>query len=227
MELTMRLISPLLFVLMLWPMAGAIAQTAHDRSVIIVPDESSPPDESNQTSKPTTSLKLPEGESRLDNSAGLKLEFAAGNDFSVGSKLTFKISTEQPGYLVLVDVDSEGKLTQIYPNVYSPQGATDSLATINLLKPGRTMTVPDPTSEASFEFVASPPRGVGMVVAMLSDKPVQVIDLPDVPPGMTGQRAADEYLRSATRSLKILPDGDTGQLQDPKWSFATKFYSIH
>jgi len=223
----MRLISPLLFLLVLWPMAGAVAQTPHSRSVIVVPDESGPPEEPKPPNKPPTSAKLPEGESRLDNSAGLKLDFAAGNDFSVGSKLTFKISTEQPGYLVLVDVDSEGKLTQIYPNVYSPQATTDSLATINLLKPGQTMTVPDPTSEASFEFVASPPRGVGMVVAMLSDKPVQVIDLPDVPANMTGQHAADEYLRSATRSLKILPDGDSGQLQDPKWSFATKFYSIH
>jgi hypothetical protein len=204
----------LLFLLVLWPMPNAIAQPARDRSIIIEDESRTPP-------------KLPEDESRLENSAGLKLDFASGNDFTVGSKLSFKISTEQPGYLVLVDVDSDGKLTQIYPNVYSPQGTSDSLETINLLKPGRTMTVPDPASEASFEFVASPPPGVGMVVAMLSDKPVQVIDLPDVPPAMTGQRAADEYLRNATRSLKILPEGDRGQLQDPKWSFATKFYSIH
>jgi hypothetical protein len=204
-----------------------MAQPGHDRSVIVVPDEAGPLDESNQTTKPTTPPKLPEGESRLDNSAGLKLEFTAGDDFSVGSKLSFKVTTEQPGYLVLVDVDSDGKLTQIYPNVYSPKGPTDSLETINLLKPGRTMTVPDPTSETGFEFVASTPRGVGMVVAMLSDKPVQVIDLPDVPRGVTGQRAADEYLRNVTRSLKILPDSDSGQMQDPKWSFATKFYSIH
>jgi hypothetical protein len=176
-----------------------------------------PDNESNQTT---------EGESRLDNSAGLKIEFAGGNDFSVGSKLSFRITTEQPGYLVLVDVDSDGKLTEIYPNVYSPQGPTDSLETTNLLKPGHTMIVPDPTSHAGFEFVASPPRGAGMVVAMLSDKPAQVIDLPDVPRGMT-KRAAEEYLRNGTRSLKILPDSDGGQMRDPKWSFATKFYSIH
>jgi hypothetical protein len=221
----------LLLPVLLWPTPNAVAQTGRNRSVIILEDRQNAPSDkpalSDNPPAQTPSPIVPEGESRLDNSAGLKLDFVPGTDLSVGSKMSLRISTEQQGYLLLVDVNSEGKLTQIYPNSYSPRGPNGSEENTNLLKPGTTMTVPESGPETGFELVASPPPGVGMIVAILSDKPVQVIDLPDIPAAIIGRRAADEYLRGVTRSLKILPDNDSGQILDPKWSFATKFYSIH
>ena len=65
-----------------------------------------------------------------------------------------------------------------------------------------------------------------MLVAILSDTPVQVMDLPDVPGLMAGQKPALDYVRETTRQLKILPSNDKDGIRDPKWSFATQFYVI-
>jgi hypothetical protein len=173
-----------------------------------------------------TAPVIPDADQRADNSAGLSLEVVPGTEFKVGDTMSFRVTSEKQGYLVLVDVDSTGKLTQIYPNTESlkdPQGMRDDA---NLIRRGQTRIVPDPTGKASFKFVASPPTGVGMVVAILSDKPVQMIDLPDVPAAIAGRRGALDYVRDNTRVLRILPASDTGHIEDPKWSFITKFYSI-
>ena len=114
-------------------------------------------------------------------------------------------------------------MTQIYPNNLSLK-APDQEA--NFLKGGVTKTIPEPHSNANFQFVTSPPLGVGMVVAILSDKPVQMVDLPDVPAAIAGQAAALDYVRDTTRTLKILPSDDKGTIQEAKWSFATQFYAI-
>ena len=55
-----------------------------------------------------------------------------------------------------------------------------------------------------FEFVASPPLGSAMVVALLSDQPVQLIDLPDMPPSLVGQNSAVGFLSKLASELRIL-----------------------
>jgi hypothetical protein len=64
-----------------------------------------------------------------------------------------------------------------------------------------------------------------MVVAVLSDQPVQIIDLPDVPGQVAGQAAALEHLADFARSLRI-PGSETGTLREAKWSFDAKFYRV-
>jgi Domain of unknown function (DUF4384) len=165
------------------------------------------------------------GKAKAANPAGVSVELLPGTELRAGSKLSFKITTKRSGYLILVDVDASGKLTQIYPNRNSllmPGGREAS----NYIKAGRTVTVPDRNNPwAGFEFIASPPNGVAMVVAILSDRPVQIIDLPDVPGQVAGQTAALEYLADFARSLRI-PGSETGTLREAKWSFDAKFYQI-
>lgn len=162
---------------------------------------------------------------KSDNTAGLSIQIVPGQYLDVGTKIAFKVTTKRPGYLLLVDVDATGKLTQIYPNQQSLLGARSRQAT-NRIRPGRTVTIPDPGDPlAGFEFVAAPPSGVAMVVAILSDKPVQLIDLPDVPRQLAGQQAALKYLTDFAGTLKIA-DNDTGALEDAKWSFDAKLYVI-
>jgi Domain of unknown function (DUF4384) len=201
-----------------------------DRSVHIIEDSPAVHPTVPQTpTKPPTGVTpalpvVPETEARADNPAGLRLELLPSAHVSIGSMLTFQVTTQQPGYLILVDVDSRGKLTQIYPNSLSLKAVQDEQN--NFLKGGVMRTIPDPHAGASFQFVISPPLGIGMVVAILSDKPVQMIDLPDVPATIAGQRAALNYVRDTTRTLKILPSDDTGSIQESKWSFAPQFYAI-
>jgi Domain of unknown function (DUF4384) len=203
-------------------------QTDRDRAVHIIEDAppvGPPAAAAPAQPAPLTPLPpLPKSLSSADNSAGLVLELLPAAQVSIGSILSFRITTQQPGYLILVDIDSSGKLTQIYPNNLSLRAPQEQET--NFLKGGVTKTIPEPHSSANFQFVTSPPLGVGMVIAILSDKPVQMLDLPDVPSAIAGQAAALDYVRDTTRTLKILPSDENGTIQEAKWSFATQIYAI-
>lgn len=95
----------------------------------------------------------------------------------------------------------------------------------NRLDPARPVVVPDARNPyTGFEYVVEGPAGVGMVVAILSDKPIEVLDLPDVPTPLVGQRAAFNYVYDLARSLRIVGDDETGA--QGKWSFDSKFYRV-
>ena len=160
---------------------------------------------------------------KAENAAGLSIDILPGQDLKAGSRIAFRIATKRPGYLMLVDVDPTGKLTQIYPN----QAALLTVRKAsNLIRPGKAVSVPDAKDPlAGFEFVATPPEGVAMVVAILSDKPVQLIDLPDVPTELAGQQSALKYLTDFAKTLKIA-GADGGSFEDTTWSFDAKLYVI-
>jgi hypothetical protein len=157
-----------------------------------------------------------------NNVAGLRLDLNGSSSYKVGDKLVLKVTAQKPGYLVVVDIAADGRITQIYPNVISLVSEGQKAGEANYLKAGSSILVPDPESPlTNFDFLAAPPLGGGLLVAMLSDKPVQIVDLPDVP--QAAQKL--EYVQEATRSLKITPAGG-GPLLDPKWSFDAKAYTI-
>ena len=211
--------------------APALAQEAIlTRAIRILNDK---PQDTTQPSPPLEQIQPPmipptltEADQRADNPAGVKVEIMPGEEVKIGDSMAIRVTTEKPGYLVVIDVDSSGRLTQIYPNTLSladPRGAAENA---NQIVRGKPRLIPDPQDKKMFQFTAAEPRGVGMVVAILSDKPVQMIDLPDIPGGIAGQLPALEYVRETTRTLKILPTSERGVISDPKWSFATKFYVI-
>ncbi|MGO8249118.1 hypothetical protein, partial [Rhizobium johnstonii] len=57
-----------------------------------------------------------------------------------------------------------------------------------------------------------------------SGKQIEVLDLPDVPTPLVGQRAAFNYVYDLARSLRIVGDDENGA--QGKWSFDSKFYRI-
>jgi len=174
---------------------------------------------------PTAGLDVRQVSIRSENSAGLALAILPDVELAAGSKVTFRIATRKQGYLIQVDVDPAGKLTQIYPNRHSLQ-TRESSEQLNLIKAGQAVTIPnlgDPF--AGFEFVAAPPAGIAMIVAVLSDRPVHLIDLPDIAPPQSGQAAFDQ-LFAVARQLRITRADDPGTLQEPKWSFDAKLYVV-
>ena len=164
----------------------------------------------------------------LPNSAGLSVEMLPETTVSVGSRVWFRIaSAKKAGYLILIDVDSNGKLKQIYPNpgsLIGELGKTNS----NFLRPGKPIQIPSPIEPyAGFEFVVSPPLGPAMVMAILSDRPVQMVDLPDIPISIIGRGEAAEFVGKVAQELRIPTTRDDDiQLQQPIWSLAAKFYEI-
>jgi hypothetical protein len=161
---------------------------------------------------------------KLENSAGLTLDIIPGGEVVAGSKVGFRIATRKQGYLILLDIDAAGKLRQIFPNTDAvSEGRKDAA---NLVRPDRPLTIPQlNTPYASFEFIAEPPAGVAMVVALLNDKPVQIVDLPDAPPPAFAPNDSLKYVLAQTKSLMI-PRQKGGQMDKPNWSFDGKFYLI-
>ncbi|MBG0809492.1 DUF4384 domain-containing protein [Methylosinus sp. H3A] len=158
--------------------------------------------------------------------SGVRIEVLPQEEFALGAPMSFRVTAEKSGYVILVDVDAQGKLAQIFPNMVTladPAGVDEKA---NFLKAGQSMTLPEAGGKAAYRFVASPPAGVGMVVAILSDTPLQIVDLPDVPAALAGQTKAVDFVKDSTRMLQILPAEGERPTRAPKWSFATKFYGI-
>jgi hypothetical protein len=201
-------------------------ENALDRSVRVIEDL----DPVARPVVPKAPAPLPDNadpDAKTNNSAGLSIEVLPVTDVPAGEKMAFRISTRKAGFLVLVDVDSEGKLAQIYPNMLTLSDPKGIDAKANFITPQSPVTVPAAGARENFEFVASPPVGVGMIVAILSDKPLQIVDLPDVPLALAGQSGAADFVRENASALTIVSADMGGKIKVPKWSIATAFYAIH
>ncbi len=178
-------------------------------------------------SRPTPDLEALSNGMKIPNAAGLSMQILPGPDIVAGSQVSFQISSKKAGYLILVDVDATGKLVQIYPNPMSLMAPSGVREQSNYLRPGKALQIPDRQSPYSgFEFVASPPTGTAMVIALLSDRPVQLVDLPDVPGSLLGNASAVDYLTKLANELRIPNAAGNDRLDEAHWSFDVKFYAI-
>jgi hypothetical protein len=157
-------------------------------------------------------------------SASVSLEILPGQTVSIGSKVSFGVTARKAGYLILVDVDSEGRMSQIFPTseLLAQSGERD----INLVRPGVEFVVPTPAArQRGFEYVVSPPTGSAVIIAILSERSVQLIDLPGTPRKLQAGADALSYLAAWTSELRV-PDSGSGKLVPNNWWFDIKAYSI-
>jgi secreted trypsin-like serine protease len=180
---------------------------------------------------------VPASTGTLTNSAGLVVSFTQGDTLRVGQNIQFKATTAKSGFLVLIDIGPDGKMTQIYPNSRSLTTPTGKRPKANFIEGGHGVVVPDPNNAyEAFRFTADPPAGEGMLVAILSADPLKTVPLPSVPTTMSRDEALD-FLTKVTdelgRSIEVVGVGPTstttstaapGKPRD--WSFATKTYRI-
>jgi Domain of unknown function (DUF4384) len=158
------------------------------------------------------------------NIANVSLQMSPDQSVSVGTKISFRVTTRKPGYLLLVDIDANGNMSQIFP---SPEMIVQSHeAATNFIKPGEELLIPNSAAKKrGFEYVITPPIGEAAVVAILSDRRVQILDLPDDARKPRTEAETIGYLTGWTSELRV-PDPDTGKLQPSNWSFDIKQYSI-
>src|ERR1700722_4274032 len=194
----------------------------HERSVKILtdaPDNTYPASSMSAADIAAINLNV-----KIDNAAGLSLDIIPGGEVIAGSKIGFRLATKKPGYLILLNIDAAGKLTQIFPEAPTETGPVREAP--SLIKPGKPLIIPQVGSPyATFEFIADPPAGGAMVVALLSDKPVQLVDLPNAPPPAFAPGDTLKYVRDQTLTL-VVPSRNGDQLERPKWSFDGKVYLI-
>jgi len=160
---------------------------------------------------------------RTENSPDVSIEMT-GRNVDVGTEVLFRVSVAKPGYIMLVDIDAAGKMSQIYPRpeLLSRFNGPD----MNLVKPGSQFAIPNDEQKAQgFKYVVTPPMGSSAVIAILSEKRVQLLDLPDLPQEVKTQADVITSLSKWMDELRI-PDVKTGKLEQTNWSIAVKPYSI-
>jgi hypothetical protein len=158
------------------------------------------------------------------NTAKVSLQMSPDRIVPVGTRISFRVTARKPGYLLLVDIDADGKMSQIFPSpemiVQSREGAA------NFLRADEELVIPNTAAQKSgFEYVITPPVGGAAVVAILSDRRVQLLDLPDDAQKPRTEIETISYLAGWTSGLRV-PDTGTGKMQPSQWSFDIKQYSI-
>lgn len=155
--------------------------------------------------------------------ADVSLEILPAHTVSVGTEVSFAVTVRKPGYIMLVDVDASGRISQIYPSVELL--AQFGEPNINFVKPGNQLLVPSvDEKKKGFRYVITPPAGGAAVVAILSEKRVQILDLPDLPQPVGAAGDLSTSLTKWVNSLRV-PD-DAGRLRQSSWSLDVKPYAI-
>jgi len=158
------------------------------------------------------------------NAASVSLQMPPDKTVGVGAKVAFRVPARKAGYVVLVDVDAAGRMTQIFPSpeLLAQSGEKD----INFVRPGEELQIPPAAArQRGFEYVITPPTGAAAMVAIWSERRVQLLDLPDMPRRLQGPSDALSYLAAWTSELRV-PDTSSGKLLPSNWSFDIKAYSI-
>lgn len=111
----------------------------------------------------------------------------------IGDQVTVEVNVPRAGYLNVVSVDSQDRATVLYPNKFKADNQVGAGA------------FRFPTADMNFILRASAPAGPSLVVAFLTDKPVNLLTL-----GVEGRDAAGhmqevftEVSARATRALSV------------------------
>lgn len=218
----------------LLPALTAATAHAEDRSVTIIEGAPEPPAELAPPAEAAPPLPAPTPDQadapltllNTANPAGVKIDILPGPALAVGTDVVFKVTTQRPGYLVLVDINAEKTASQIYPNIMSLAKNSAQRGVTNLLKPGASVSIPDLKNPfARFTFRTEPPLGRGIIVAILSEQPVQLIDLPELTTD-AGPQAAIDSLDQGLRKLLVADTGHAGQFHQGTWSLAAVEYLV-
>ena len=146
---------------------------------------------------------------------GLKLRLPAGARFETGDEIALLVESDRDGSLVLLDIDAAGNLVQLFPNDFTSSGKTGRI------RAGRPLSLPGPGD--GFRFLAMPPSGDGLLVAVLSEGGVRLRDVLSRRKDLSVVPRPEAYLADLSEALRVADlDGEGGEA----WSVATLRYEI-
>ncbi len=166
-----------------------------------------------------------------ENSAQLQANILPSTAFNLGDKMQFTIKSQRTGYLFLLDINSKGQLTVIFPNKFSKEINQESI-----LEAGQTITIPD-NSYNNFDFEAQEPTGDGLLLALLLEENEETLrSVENKLFGLPVERgfAAIERPSEVNKALEKLYQrlhqtilGPEGVGRPIKWSIVTVEYEIN
>jgi hypothetical protein len=163
----------------------------------------------------------------FDNSAGLTVAFDKGDMVGVGDVVSYRVTTEKPGYLAIFDATPDGRLTQVFPNTRSMSSPTGAAPEAARLSPEQPRLIPDPRNPyEGFAIRIVDPRGKGFIVAVLSDQPITSLDIPSMPKTFATVEEATAAIGGLRTELRRGLRPVTDVRESPKWSVAVREYTV-
>ncbi len=155
------------------------------------------------------------------NEAGLKMRMDSANPLKIGDPVKFQFRAERDGILVLLDVNPDGELAQVYPSVLAPKDGTR-------MEAGQILTIPNAVSSNGLplEIRVTEPAGQGFLVALFVEDDLETLQatLPENIQGGTIPNAT-EYLYQTAEALLEMQTGPEGNYA-VSWSAVYLPYEI-
>ncbi len=149
------------------------------------------------------------------NRAGLSLSMSTGPEPRVGDVIQFAITANAPGELILLDVDPNGHLVQVFPSALAPNASTT-------LSPDDTLIIPNgrSTNNQPIQIRVSEPSGQGLLLGLLFEDASASALLPAALPNGPLPNAGQHLFEIAQALLAAQADSDLN------WSAAYLPYRI-
>ncbi len=153
-----------------------------------------------------------------DNPVQAKLEILPSAAFRLGEVMQIRVTSPRDGYLVVLDLDARGQVTQIFPNQFS-----DKAGKQNRIVANRPITIPD--AYYGFQFRAREPVGRGQLLAIVSEDPVPLDSLLNQHKDLQVIARPETYLTALVQPLRQPWTGDRFNRQ-VAWSLVKVKYEI-
>jgi hypothetical protein len=152
------------------------------------------------------------------NDAGISFEMLPANRVQLGQEIQFRIKSPVDGYLVVLDINANNEVTQIFPNKFS-----DKAGKGNRIFANRPELIPN--SYYGFSLPAGEPVGQGVLLAIVTEDHVPLDDLLDLQKGLQFIENSTGYLVSLAARLRQTWREDRFN-RSLRWSLAEQQYTI-
>jgi TolB-like protein len=136
--------------------------------------------------------------------------------FHLGDEMQFRVTSQQSGYLTVLDINAQGQVSQVYPLGTAQPGTSNGR-----ISPGQPVTIPEPYS--GLRFTAGEPTGTGRLLAILSSHPITAAALAEAEShaaqGSLDFADVESVITRLQRSLEPTPS-------QPLWSMSLAEYVI-
>jgi hypothetical protein len=131
----------------------------------------------------------------------------------LGELIRLQASSERAGYLTVVDLGTDDKVTVLFPNAYHRDNRIAANATFTF-----------PSDAMGFDIEAQEPAGRGMVRAFVTERP---LDLPTTADGfVTGDVLLADRIAEAVKSIAGTVEGAAEATRLDNWGTASLVYDI-
>jgi hypothetical protein len=153
-----------------------------------------------------------------DNDAGVAIQVLPSNHNTLGEQVQFQVSSDHPGWLILLDINANGEITQLIPN-----DLMTGLGVSHFIDTERPVTIPEQGS--ALLLTAQEPIGEGTLMAIVTEDNVPLSDLVQGSRDFSTVDDPQAYLASLAQSLMSIWRDETANRR-MKWSMSTLNYTI-